>query len=776
MLNATMARVLFFLSGCAALILQVNWQRMLGLFSGTDVRSATIVVAVFMAGMGVGSLVGGHVADRLGCARALFGFAVAECAIGAFALASPFLLYDTLYLGRVQPPMGTAGTGLVLFLALLWPTFFMGASLPLLARGLVRDLPEAAAVIGSLYGLNTLGAAVGACAGTWVLMPQVGIVGGIRAAAALNLTCAVVATALAVSARSWTEAPVRHAAPEPGARAHSVWTRWSWTALAGLAGFSSLSLEIVWFRLLGVALKSTAHTFGTVLAVYLAGIGVGSALGSWLAPRVRRPGLWFLGLQATVGLYAAAIVVVSTRAHAVVLDASGLTRYLFAYDGVDLSRALDAWRDGEPTELLRVVRVYAALLVPVVVPPTVLSGLSFPFLQRAAHTDFDQLGRRLGGLVTSNIAGSTLGAAVTGVLFLDWFGTAGTLRVMVGVSLVFAAVALCQLASQSTRTRVTVAAVAIGGIAAGLIAALPDSGVLWSRLHGSDPARTVVREDASGVTLLGPDPEEPGRTAVFVNGLGQSWLPYGDIHTVLGALPVFALDRPHRALVIGLGSGDTLHGAAARTDLSALTSVEIVAAQRGALVAFDAHDAYPGLRTVLRDARITHRVADGRRLLADSADTYDVIEADALRPHSAYSGNLYSEGYFRLVLAHLAPGGLAVSWAPTSRTERTFLSVFPYAARFEEVLLGSNQPITLDMAAIRRRLDEPAVRASFAAAGIDISQTMTRYLREPWHLYQPGDPRPDGDRNTDLHPRDELDAALLPLPSWLVRWLSAEAD
>ena len=782
MRSSRVAGVLFFLSGCAALILQVNWQRMLGLFSGTDVRSATVVVAAFMAGMGLGSLIGGHVADRVGRSGALFAFAAAEFAVCAFALASRTLLYDTLYLRFGHVPMGGATTSLVLFASLLWPTFFMGASLPLLTRGLVRDLPEAASVIGALYGVNTLGAALGAFVGTWVLMPQVGIVGGIRVAAALNLTCALVALALAVAVRSQTDGPPLTAARsqllhrEHDRDRQPAWTQWSWPVLAGLAGFAGLSLEVVWFRLLGVALKSTAHTFGTVLAVYLAGIGLGSAIGSWLAPRVRRPGLWFLWLQATIGLYAAATVVVPMFAQGRLLDLSGLSRYLAEYDGGDLSHALEAWRDGEPGELVHVLRVYLALLVPVVVPPTVLSGISFPLLQRAAQTDLHRLGRRLGLLVTSNIVGSTAGAALTGVVFLDWLGTSGTLKLMVGVSLVFAAAAWQHLEVVERRARGTLALAVVGLVGTGLMLAIPSEPVFWARLHGADPARTIVREDASGVTLLRDDPSDPSRTVVFVNGLGQSQLPYGDIHTVLGALPVFAVERPHRVLVIGLGSGDTLFAAAARPAVSALTSVEIVAAQRDALAALYQRDRYAALQTVLHDARITHRVADGRRLLADADDTYDVIEADALRPHSAYSGNLYSEGYFQLLRAHLATGGLAVSWAPTSRTARTFLSVFPYAVQLGEVLLGSNEPIEFDGAAIRRRLDEPQARVVFAAAGIDIMQTMAPYLDGPWQVYRPGDPRPEGDRNTDLHPRDELDAELLPLPDSLVRWLAPRTD
>ena len=138
----------FFLSGFAALLYQVSWQRMLVIFSGADVYSATLIVAAFMGGLGVGNLAGGHVADRTSARMSLVLFASAELAIAVFGLFSASLYYDFLYqqLGHfdIAPPV----MGGVLFISLLWPTFFMGASLPLLARTLTQRVDRAASVIG----------------------------------------------------------------------------------------------------------------------------------------------------------------------------------------------------------------------------------------------------------------------------------------------------------------------------------------------------------------------------------------------------------------------------------------------------------------------------------------------------------------------------------------------------------------------------------------------------------------------------------------------------
>jgi len=142
------AAFLFFLSGFAALVYQVTWQRLLVIFSGADVYSATVVVAVFMAGLGCGALAGGYVADRATPVRCLIWFGAAELGIALFGCLSAFLLYDVLYarfggLAASAVPMAT-----LLFGILLWPTGLMGMSLPLLARAIVRDEDSAAPSIG----------------------------------------------------------------------------------------------------------------------------------------------------------------------------------------------------------------------------------------------------------------------------------------------------------------------------------------------------------------------------------------------------------------------------------------------------------------------------------------------------------------------------------------------------------------------------------------------------------------------------------------------------
>jgi hypothetical protein len=387
--------------------------------------------------------------------------------------------------------------------------------------------------------------------------------------------------------------------------------------------------------------------------------------------------------------------------------------------------------------------------------PTFLSGLSFTFLQHVVQTDVRRVGRRSGYLLAANIAGSTCGTFVTGWLLLDWFGTAGTLRLLVGAGIAFA----CMAASRQSRGSRWLGALAlivfVGAVA---VAMIPNGSVLWSRLHGATPRTAIVGEDATGLSLLRAEPPNFQRRLLFVNGIGHSWLPYGGIHTALGALPAFAHQHPRQAMMIGLGSRDSLFGLAGRAELEHVASVEIVRPQLAMLRQFASTESYRGVHDLLDDRRIDFVWGDARRYLRQTSRRFDIIEADALYPSSAYAGNLYSDAYFRLLLDHLAPGGFAVTWIPTERTARTLLRVFPFAWRKGDVMIGSNAPVAFDRDAVERRISSPSVVERFALAGIDVRELLHPYLSGNAQSYDPSYNRSAlTDINTDLDPRDEFE-------------------
>ena len=753
------AYIVFFASGFSALVYQIAWQRLLVIFSGSDVHSATIIVAAFMAGLGCGSLTAAAIADRLARTATLALFAVAELCIGLFGFFSTYLYYEVLYQRLGHLGLGVEVRGAVLFASLLWPTFFMGMSLPLLARAMTSGIDRAARVTGGLYACNTAGAAAGAFVATWFLGPAWGLEVAIKTSAVINVLAAVAIAPLLRSSRAIAppERAAEIAPQEIVATAGDVSLPFAaWAVVYALAGLIALSLEIVWFRLMGVMLKSTAFTFGTLLALYLTGIGVGAGIGSLLVNRIRRPARVFLLLQAGIGIYAG-LGVTGLLLH--VEDGTAwLARYFAAYEPLHVApavAALAAFLAGEgaaPREFLLLYLVVPALLIG---PPTLLMGASLPLLQKRVQNDAARIGRRVGTLLACNIAGSAIGSILTGWVALGWLGTAGTLKLLVALSAIFPACG-CLLSWREARTAARSFAVVTAATAA-VVMVMPNQRGLWAALHGTRPPFVIAGEDGSGTSVLRKAPAD-ARTVVFVNGIGQSWIPFGGIHTVLGALPAFIHPGPRDAVVIGLGSGDTLFGLAGRRDLARITCIEIVKPQLPTLERHFQTWSYGGLQAVLTDPRITHQYGDGRLHLLHSTGRYDIIEADALRPGSAYSGSLYSDAYFALVRDRLRPGGLAVSWAPTRRVHDTFVKVFPHVVSFGDIVIGSGTAIPFDAAAVRARLRDPAVREYYHSAGINIAELTDEYLGRAPRIFTPADDRSAlTDINTELFPRDEFE-------------------
>ena len=180
---------MFFMSGFSALIYQIVWQRALFTIYGTNSESIAVVVAVFMLGLGLGSLLGGELSRRE-IASPVKLFAMAEAGIGLFGLASLPLFG---WLGVVTAGVGIATAGVIAFVVLLFPTLLMGATLPLLVGHLVKLDPNVGVVVGDLYYVNTLGSAVSCVLAALLLFSLLGMVGIVVVAALINIGVAVYA-------------------------------------------------------------------------------------------------------------------------------------------------------------------------------------------------------------------------------------------------------------------------------------------------------------------------------------------------------------------------------------------------------------------------------------------------------------------------------------------------------------------------------------------------------------------------------------------------------
>ena len=729
----------FFLSGAAALAYQVAWQRILALHTGVGLYSIAVIVAVFMLGLGVGSRLGAAVSRRVTAGRALLLFAACELGIAVYGAASCPLLYDFLYARHgwlyAEPLRG----GLMHFATLAVPTVLMGMSLPLLTRAVVERAETAGGTIAFLYGINVLGAAAGALATPWVFFRHHGVRPAVWAAVAANLIAGTSALALAMYRRGRERAEV---APERGRPPAAVESDGSggrfgsWIALYALSGFCALALEMLWFRMMEVSIKSTSYTFGTLLALYLFGSGVGAIAGIFLAPRVGAPRRAFLACQCVLLIYACAAIALMAWMPPTV---SG---YSWLYDLWGGRRSFNL---GGRMYLGALFRLYVVLPLALFGIPTLLMGLSYPILQRAVQDDPAASGWKVGVLQAANIAGCVAGSLVVGLLTLTWLGTTGTFRLLALVGLVFAVLGLREPGGR----RLFLGLAALLAVAA---VAVPSQRRLWLRLHGTEERASLVEEDATGVVALVPD---RAVWQVWAGGRWHSTLPFSGIHTTLGAAPAVIHPAPREVAIIGLGSGDTASSAGCRRDVDQrITVFELYRPEHRLLSALAARpDAPAKLARFLEDPRFSFRIADGRNAIDRGGHLYDMIEADALWPTSPSAGNLYSVEFFRMCAGRLRPGGLVTTWLPTRRVRSTFLSVFPNVVEIADgnIAIGSRSPIPIDTATWRERLFDPG---NTAYLGRQRAMSVWAELQQA----RPADRDPEGERpiNHDLFPRDEF--------------------
>ncbi len=698
--------LLLFFSGASALIYQVIWLRMLSLVFGVTVYAASTVLASFMAGLAVGSAAAGRIADRV--ASPLGWFGAAEILIGVTALLSPVALelvrsaYVELVPWPAPTPAALTLARLVCSaLVLLPPTILMGATLPLVLRSSVVAIEGIGTRISLLYGINTAGAIAGALVAGFVLIGAIGMSGSLRVAASLNVTVGVTAILLSRRAVAASRVPVAGPAISPDAANGPDYGPIILPVFA-LSGFSSLALEVVWFRTLVLYYSATTYAFTAMLATVLAGIAGGSFLAALLMRR-RPPTLLILG-----GLHAAVGV-------AVVAGFVLLSRF---YDPADSGRGL-----------LRGAGV-------TILPAAVLMGIAFPVGCRLWLRSTEESGRRLGAIFSVNLAGAIAGSLASGFLLLPWLGSTRSLISMAGVSTA-TGVGVLLTAKRARRASLAVAGAAV---IAFVIAAryAPDPFVDGLTRRYRDSGRIFMRDEGVQTTVSVHIREMGGRL-LYLDGLHQA----SDgrdvvlLHRQIGHLPLLLHPAPRRALVIGLGGGATSGAMSLHPDL-ALDIVELGPGVVRAAPWFTHIN-----EDVLRKPHVRLRLDDGRNHLLLTDTRYDAVTADIIQPTHAGAGLLYSQEYFRLARRVLEHGGRMVQWVgPRSDTyyrliARTFQSVFPETTVWVNgtLLVGSTRPLQLDREAIARRYQNPALRAALAEAGFpDVDAVLATYTAGPSEL------------------------------------------
>ncbi|NLI80057.1 MAG: fused MFS/spermidine synthase, partial [Candidatus Riflebacteria bacterium] len=694
----------FFLSGFASLVCEIVWFKWFGLAIGNTTQSASVVVTVFFVGLGLGSLLSGRWADRW--AHPLRAYGWFELALGGASLLTSLALagWDS-WIHLFGGWMGLEGSAPVVvkvglaFALLLPPTVLMGSTLPILARFVVRHRGELGLQVGTLYSLNTLGAAAGcAFVGFWGIA-WLGVTGSALLASALYV---VIGGGALLAARRWPSPPVIPAeAPAGPAESRALFM----VAVFAASGFISVSYEILWFRLLSFFTVNTVYVFAILLSVYLLGLVLGSAI----AARQGQgdPGQALAGFARTQLLIAVAGVVA--------LGLLGRFRTFLAWWGGDIL----SWSG---------IGAVAALVAIVLLPPCVLIGLTFPLASEITVTRLSSLGSRLGLVLAANTIVGAFGSLATGMVLIPALGSQGTAIVLAVANLGlfwcllgrFGELRSRDLLRQGALTTVVVALM-LGWLGPGWIRAAQTS-YAASRILD-------VRETIDG-TFLTLEYQEDGERyqQLLVNGTSyaNNRPPGRHYMALLAHLPLLLQPAPRRAVVICIGTGTTVGAAAIVDRVTQVWAIDL----SPEVFALAPHFSRWNHR--FHEARHVRQVAaDGRHFLLVATDTFDMVTFEPPPPLEAGVANLYSREFYRLVKRRLAPGGMVTQWIPFHQgfqdlqrsLIRAALDEFPHVSLWladnqEGILLAGNEPLRLDPQAIAARLAEPDVAAELREVGI----------------------------------------------------------
>jgi spermidine synthase len=518
-------------SGCAGLVYQVVWFRMLGRAFGATAPAAATVLAVFMGGLGLGARVAARRVHSVGPRRSLVTYAGLECAIAVLALLSPWListipsLYALLLAARpAHEPARTLVRLGMSTVALLPPTFLMGATLPFMMRGLGQLQDGASRAFGSLYTANNLGAVAGTMFSGFWLLRVVGETWTLRAAVGFSLCAAALAALVARSVAASDEAQTQS---EPLATRTYI-PDWRMLLATARSGLTVVGYEVIWSKTLIPLLGSTVYAFAAMLVAVLFGLSIGSACAARWGDRTSTPHRAFAALSVLTALSALA-------ASRFLPELIGPTLYL-----LDLSEQ-PAWRVfGAPL-------VVSMLLV---LPATILSGAALPLGIRALARQHGAAAVS-GAMYAANTVGALVGSLGSGLLLIPLVGSrsAGAVIAVVGALLCYSAAFAREVGARRLLLALPVAATALIALTQPPI----DLVLFWGGVHMMSPVnrRLLVR--------LGPETRlagskilyaaEGANTTVLVEKLGHARVlrrrpARGHRHRARHAQPIPASSRP----------------------------------------------------------------------------------------------------------------------------------------------------------------------------------------------------------------------------------------
>ena len=732
--------LLFFFSGITALTYEIVWTRMLTLVFGHTVFSVSVVLAAFMAGLGLGSYLFGYAVDRLPeingsssgskapSALLIYGWIEILIFASGALLSLLFANFSGLYasLHSFIPesvPLQNAIKMLFAFGMMLIPTTFMGATLPIISKYCVTDDSRLGSQVSLLYALNTLGAASGCLLTGFFLMGTFGVLQTVLLAAGANLLIGISALSIYLEIAPGADWKFR-LPPLRIPRIELNADQKFWMGISFICGFTALAYEVLWTRLLVFSIASTVYSFSMMLTVFLLGIFLGSLLLIPLASRIHNIRTALLILQASTGLY-------------VLGSLYGIESILSApWNGYNLTDPAVAF--------LRYFKDSAGLML----VPTLLLGMCFPLLIKVVSGGHQNVGKATGQIYSANTLGAIFGSLCAGFLFLPNLGSQVSLTLVATLNLL-TTVLLFRTGNYMTP-----------GVRKGLTVVFAALILFVNMTIPADLLNSFFMRDSAGKRNL-------KKLLYFEEGLSDTVAVFKDDYGVLDPtakrlitngismsasnliatrymklfdhVPILLVDQPDDVLVVCFGTGQTTGAAGMHPRVKSVDSLELSTSviNAGEMFADQNHQA-------LKNPKINYIIQDGRNHLLTTHKRYDVITSEPPPPRTAFTVNLYTREYYQLQKNRLKPGGIAAQWIPLhSQGEeevdmhfKTFRSVFPYTMGWmsvanEILIIGSDQPIQIDFNKLKVRLEEPEIKK--ALADIEIPNIFS-FLSNIWLL------------------------------------------
>jgi spermidine synthase len=712
-------------SGLCALIYQVAWQREFRLIFGSSTAASAAVLAIFMGGIGAGSIFLGRLADRH--PRPLALYANLEGLIAIFSALTPTLLHlgRSLYIAlggvaRLGDLGGSVARLLIAAVVILPATFLMGGTLPAATRAAEASDDESRRRLGLVYGCNTLGAVAGGILATFVLLEILGTRDTIWFASLVNALVAVVARVVARRQDAPKPAEATEPGEPPGPPALGP------PIAAAAVGFAFFLMELVWYRMLAPLFGGTVFAFGSILVAALFGIGLGGLLYPALARRFRSADVGGFAILCTLeALLILLPFAFGDRLAVLVLALRPLN--LFGFSGY----------------LLR----WTVVCLIAIVPGAAVSGIQFPWLVAMMGHGVKRVGRHVGLAYACNTAGAVLGALAGGFGLLPWLSARGCWMLAGGclALLGLSAMLLALRRAESRRSGLVALALLVplvpflssrgptvvwtsSEIGIGRVPAFSSRNELRAFMNGIRHATLWARDGVESSVSLGGD----DGLSFVVNGKSDGNAIYDADTQVMGGV-LGALLRPAatRALVIGLGTGSTAGWLAAVPRISQVDVAELEPS-----ILDVARECRSVNRNALENPRVHVHLGDARELILTTRERYGIIFSEPSNPYRPGVASLFTKDFYDSVSGALDDDGILVQWVQgyevDNRTVRSIYSTlsasFPHVETWQSgaadlLLVASKHAHPIDLDELRRTAAaEPfasALRVAWKVSGAE---------------------------------------------------------